>query len=385
MNLEPIDPGGLYPVWNGKGEPTGPEEVSYCDGMLWRYALADLSCDFGPLERASSYRLKKRSSGRRKKKSRNKNRSAREDRDYEIGGIPEYDRDFPGLELEFPDFGDIDGLDSGGTFCKWTSSLGPVAASPDESAEPATAWTLKRLYGGLEEGNTDYYPMETIYQPQLSSSVIEPGRSDSGGFFEFFYPKPAPLRSQRSPVNHPIDDPLKSGPPFDHTTSGTTGDGFYAIFNTSSGVDENIDRPLPTIKGQLYSPYFTNPFADVCMKFRYFIHVDKPILGKVNGGLLVYLLPCNPSYRIPVLNLTGSNLINKTDQWKLGVAPLPDHKQPYQAIFEAVGVQRRTKLPTSRSDSAESQDEEDAAASVLYVTLDDIVFTHCGKYKCEVT
>ena len=117
----------------------------------------------------------------------------------------------------------------------------------------------------------------------------------------------------------------------------------YLIYrpSTSIGKRKAIAR--------LYTPFFSNSQIGLCLTFRYLI--GGPITPK--SGLLVFLLPCHPPYRIPVLNITD----NSTNIWKKSVVPLPNYKRPYQVLFEA---------------------REDRSG-LEYVAIDDLTFTSCGE------
>ncbi|XP_039257588.2 uncharacterized protein LOC120334193 isoform X2 [Styela clava] len=389
-----IDPGGLFPG-EEEGDGNSPDgianerEIEYCDNtsIIWNQALANLSCDFGPIERSKlSHMIKKRSLEQkrikknihvRKKRQRGDRGSYYTDDDLHH---PEYDDfsdlggglgDYPDLGEEdmgeFPDFEDILTMDSGGTLCLWKSSPGPTS----DSTTPSSAWVTRRLFGSTLD--TDYY---SFFTEITGSPDYHQGGKDTPGFV-YDDANPAPLLSSTHRKKRQEVDFLWNGPPFDATTASTTGDGYYVIFNASAWAETEPQTPTP--RGQFRSPFFTNPHTDICLNFRYFIHTDVQLNRetKIDGGLLVYLLPCRPPYKIPVLNLTGIAIANKTDQWVSGTTPLPNHMNPYQVIFEAFGPTQKT-FPLSRSDSTTSE----STARVLYVALDDIVFTECGSSAC---
>lgn len=156
-------------------------------------------------------------------------------------------------------------------------------------------------------------------------------------------------------------DILSKGPLTDHTTSKTSADGKYIIFNTTLNKIA-MNRNTPRSDSLLSTNFFFNKSPGICLYFWYFIHTSDSKSPPQNGGLNVYLLPCNPAYRMPVVNMTGEKLINKTDKWVLGVAPLPRHVDPYQAIFEI-----QNTYPSSER------------SAVLYVALDDVTISKCGK------
>ncbi|XP_076800682.1 uncharacterized protein LOC143445457 isoform X3 [Clavelina lepadiformis] len=104
-----------------------------------------------------------------------------------------------------------------------------------------------------------------------------------------------------------------------------------------------------------FSPFFTNTLQGICMTFRYLIRGRR----LANSGLLVYLLPCNSPYRIPILDLT-SLPDNQTGFWQQGTVPLPDYTRPYQVIFEA----------------------RPGRGNLEIIAIDDVIFSSCGSNTC---
>ena len=149
-----------------------------------------------------------------------------------------------------------------------------------------------------------------------------------------------PTRKRKISINFPY---LRSNlPQFVHSTSSYVyPSNHYLVFRPIAGRKKNIAR--------LFTPFFSNSRTGLCMTFRHIIQ------GKItkSSGLLVYLLPCHPPYRLPVLNVT----VNGTDSWGQSIVPLPDYKRPYQVLFEAQGNNQ----------------------TLEYVAIDDIVFLPCGE------
>lgn len=118
-------------------------------------------------------------------------------------------------------------------------------------------------------------------------------------------------------------------------------DNYYLMYRPTTSEKKRVAR--------LFSPFFSNTLPGLCLTFRYLIR--GPVTR--NSGLKVFLLPCDPPYRIPVLTVTN----NQTDSWKRNVVPLPDYKRPYRILFEV---------------RAEDKNLE-------FVAIDDIVFDQCGE------
>ena len=119
----------------------------------------------------------------------------------------------------------------------------------------------------------------------------------------------------------------------------------YLIFRPSSGRKQ---------RARLFTPFFSNVRKGLCVSFRYLIR------GSVTpkSGLLVFLLPCNSPYRIPVMNIAD----NTTAIWRRSVVPLPDYQRPYRLLFEA-----------------KSRDKH-----LEFVALDDIVLSPCGESTARI-
>ena len=118
---------------------------------------------------------------------------------------------------------------------------------------------------------------------------------------------------------------------------------FYLMYQPTTSEPRRVAR--------LYSPYFSNTRTGFCLTFHYLIqsHVTRYV------SLKVFLLPCNPPYRIPVLTVTD----NRTDSWRKSVVPLPDYKRPYRILFEARAGNKNLE----------------------FVAIDDIVFARCGEFR----
>lgn len=380
---------------------TTPQDI-YCGSILWRHPMAELSCDFGPAKAQKGEKRRKRSLKTEKdqirKIMRQRFQRRRQSPAYYVADdmratdeLGELNRDDPQDYITMDDMPSI--RDSGGTTCAWDS----LRINSEKS------WKLQRLIDfpltsdyysdflrelSAEEESQQYFTEAPISEisdensPQPSDySQVEDGamffseeptpenidQAYIDELFEYIDNAPPSIPSDTHRTKRGVDERnilmYSNGPPFDSTTESTTGDGYYLIWDAKSPVS-NYDS---NSTDQFFSPYFLNTFSHVCLNFKYFIHTnsDATISNDIDGGLLVYLLPCEPSYKIPVLNLTGSSLTNNTDRWVQATAPLPSNSHPYRAIFEGV----RPK----------STKQGENVSQVTYVALDDIVMSECGE------
>lgn len=388
----------------GKGNQN---EDLYCGTTLWRHPMAQLSCDFGPIKGQKGAKRQKRSLKSQKdqirKIIRRRFQRQRGRPAYYVADDMRTTEELGELNLgdsqDYITIGDMPSIqDSGGTKCAWDSL--PIDA---ESAEKS--WKLQRLvdfpltqdyYSDFlrelsaeekfrQNSQTESPILDISHQnpPQIpDSSQIdddpmffseEPSQESIdeayiADLFDYIDNAPWSVPSDYTHRTKRSGDQMNiqinpNGPPFDSTTESTTGDGYYLIWDAKSPFSNSHSNSTD----QFFSPYFLNTFSDVCLNFKYFIHTnsDATIDNDIDGGLLVYLLPCEPSYKVPVLNLTGAALTNNTDRWVYATAPLPSNLHPYRAIFE--GIRPNS---TRRGENV---------SEVAYVALDDIVLSECGE------
>ncbi|XP_078484376.1 uncharacterized protein LOC100180559 isoform X2 [Ciona intestinalis] len=192
----------------------------------------------------------------------------------------------------------------GGTFCLFESSPRP----------PGGEWTLENAMDFLREDNwSTTSPEDSADIPQENEGPILPQ---------------APLNGESLP------------------------DDFFLIYRRPTSHNP---RNHHANIAQLASPFFSNELHGICMTFRYLVRGH----SLSDAGLLVYLLPCNPAYKFPVLNLTATPN-NLTNVWLRAVVPLPDYKRPYRVILEA----------------------RPGSGGLELLAVDDVIFSECGSNSC---
>lgn len=123
---------------------------------------------------------------------------------------------------------------------------------------------------------------------------------------------------------------------------------FYLLHNSSSSSSSTLS-----------TLFFIPKHPGTCLTFHYLLSSSAS-----NGTeISVFLLPCDPSYRIPVLQITPASPHQAPTRqgWSTAVVPLPHHHQPYRVIIEATSSSRDRRRHHHR------------------VAVDDVVFSPCGE------
>ena len=424
INVENIGPDSLSPsgIRSEDSEESlnvTSEKTLYCGKTLWRHSLAKLSCDFGPLKRHNMKSRRKRRSLESEKERIlhiiTERLRQRESPEYYVMDDTKLSEEYASDSDDALSLGSLiqddlpDIQDSGGTQCYWESS--------------SSAWKVQRLIDSplspdyytdflheiseredfdpdLLDSNQDLTSLPTESSPDNSDEEYFFGLFDDGSDSSIFFSEDssqhttsgeadfldfwrnefgaslssAKLSQKRRKRSQDKMNILmySDGPPFDATTESTTGDGYYLMWHAKA-IRTDIDMVSNT-EDQFFSPFFSNSYSEICLNFKYFIHTDfySARSKNIEGGLLVYLLPCHPAYKEPVLNLTGQLIANKTDRWVQATTPLPRHRHPYQVIFEGV-------RPKSQALHPDGPQNDEIIPKVTYIALDDIIFSECGK------
>ena len=123
----------------------------------------------------------------------------------------------------------------------------------------------------------------------------------------------------------------------------------FLTFSRSSSAD----------RARLASIFFQLPSksSPICLFFRFAFRGNPQHRCHDNSTKInVFLFPCQPAYRVPVLSFKPSDR-----RWNLATVPLPHSNHPYQVLIEGISNHKKCQ-----------------------VMIDEVVFSNCGKCKLFV-